>query len=115
MRISDWSADVCSSDLLGGLARAAFDNRRARTVAAADLDLARLLVLGHFADEIDVQKAMLIASPRHLDRVGKLEAPFKGALGDSAVQELPVSRFRPFLGAAGHGQARKSTRLNSSP
>src|SRR3546814_18728320 len=48
MRISDWSSDVCSSDLL--------------------------------------------------------EAPFKGALGDSAVQELPVSRFRPFLGAAGHEQ-----------
>ncbi len=53
----------------------------------ADRHLARLLVLGDFAHQLDIEQAIGIAGAGNLDGVGKLEATFEGALGDAAMQE----------------------------
>src|SRR3546814_15838319 len=67
----------------------------------ADLDFPGLLVLGHFANKIDVEQAMFITCASDLDGICQLEAPFESALGDPPMEELAFGRFRSFLGAAG--------------
>ena len=53
-----------------------------------DLDLARLLALGKFALELDMQQAVLERGAGDLDIFGKLEAQLEGALGNAAMQEF---------------------------
>jgi len=52
----------------------------------ADLDRARLGCLGHFANHIDIEQAIVEAGSHHLDVVGKTKAPLKRAPGDTAMQ-----------------------------
>src|SRR3546814_18771426 len=73
MRISDWSSDVCSSDLGVSLTDEALNRRHVDDRTAAAFDHVRDLVLHaqELADEIDVEDAAkhrLI--PRRIIRVG---------------------------------------------
>jgi len=52
----------------------------------ADLDRARLGCLRHFANHIDIKQAIVEAGAHHLHVVGKTQAPFESAPGDTAVQ-----------------------------
>src|SRR3546814_14793458 len=49
MRISDWSSDVCSSDLLRAVEFAEAADRRDRFILALD-DIARPTMVDHFGD-----------------------------------------------------------------
>jgi len=59
-------------------------------LAGADLDLARLLGLGDFADEVDVQETVLHCRALDLDEVGKLEHPLERTRGDALVDGLAL-------------------------
>src|SRR3546814_10795088 len=108
MRISDWSSDVCSSDLAD----------RAQPLGLADLGVAigahRLrvgIVLQH--DERHRGLAPLLA--RYTDHGGVHDA----VVGDQyrlevAREDVEAARDDHILGAVYQGQDRKSTRLNSS-
>src|SRR5690606_30839 len=56
---------------------------RGRTL---DLDPARLHGLGQFAQQLDMQQAVLQPRAGHGDVVGELEHPLEIALGDAAMQ-----------------------------
>ena len=68
-------------------------------VAVADRDLARLLGLGDFAHEIDVQQSVLEARALDLDMVGELEDALERARRDALVEHLAVLLFLGLLGA----------------
>ena len=55
-------------------------------LVAADRDLARLLGLGDFAHEVDVQETVLERRALHLDVVGELEYALERARGDALVE-----------------------------
>src|ERR1700755_568776 len=71
----------------GGLLGRAVNHLRGRS-ARADRNRARLLRLGNFANEIDVEQAVLERGVLHLHEVGKLEYTLEGARGDAAIQHL---------------------------
>src|SRR5436190_7153132 len=56
--------------------------------AVADRDLARLLGLGDFPLEVDVQQAMIQAGALHYDIVGELEATLERARRDALIEHL---------------------------
>src|SRR5918996_3840149 len=58
----------------------------ARLLPRTDLDLLRLLGLGHLAHQLDVQEAVGEAGAGHPDVVGELEAMLEGAPADAAMQ-----------------------------
>src|SRR3546814_7141259 len=96
MLISDWSSDVCSSDLIGQRQFAGDEKRRGPRgpvtirVNAANLKSATLAGAGSLQiDKLEGQRAM----------VG-LRGPGRVAVGEIAADRLQVDR--------------KSTRLNSS-
>src|SRR3546814_10776057 len=97
MRISDWSSDVCSSDLFGERAaqEAFVDRRRAQQQRVARLEAQLAGDQPRLADQRAVVEQLRHAA------VGELVATRVGgvAMGD----------------AVGEGVDRKSTRLNSSP
>src|SRR3546814_6633720 len=89
MRISDWSSDVCSSDLYGG----------GRPVAGKGLCPAKRRVIAR------LRQSFLEAASLHQRR----------ALREAVGEKLPVVRHVQRMAGLGHGQEdRKSTRLNSS-
>src|SRR3546814_4345056 len=109
MRISDWSSDVCSSDLRGTVERHAEANARAAVVPGDGKALKAEL-----AHDL---KAVLAHRP---ERVGGMVAP-AGRLGAVAVTAQIRGYHRVALGQRGRhpmpahvGPVRKSTRLNSS-
>ena len=70
-------------------------------------------MLGHFADEVDVEQAVFIAGAGHFDGVGELETPLERALGDAAMQEDAVICGFGRIGG-GAGDERAGWWINSS-
>src|SRR3546814_10693788 len=96
MRISDWSSDVCSSDLPASDCRGAQDHRLVDAdVGAFEVEAEGLALLHQLAGKL-VSPAVVVGS---LERAGQL---------DSAAENL-----RRVLKHLSRGD-RKSTRLNSS-
>src|SRR3546814_6890425 len=108
MRISDWSSDVCSSDLLAALAH------------QADLVelLARKAVAAHAALDDRRQQAERAEVDEHREEVAAEEdgeeAPLWWLLGHVGAAGEHRGRGDAALAQQGHEQDRKSTRLNSS-
>src|SRR3546814_4357918 len=125
MRISDWSSDVCSSDLLGALAGALHHHALARRADAGRGQHALALDLHHAGAAVAVGA---IARLRLVAEMRDLRPGARGGLPDGLARlrldVLPVQReadgFR--LGDCNHYfsssgkylRDRKSTRLNSS-
>src|SRR3546814_11662834 len=122
MRISDWSSDVCSSDLVQicgcrlrlELLHPALSRRLVRAPAqqagSVPESIARDLVVGHFDDELRLQRLPLAAS---------LGAPAAGAAGRTAReagrrdQRLESLRQLRSIGAGnGGGEADKIGRAS---
>src|SRR3546814_9293678 len=104
MSISDWSSDVCSSDLAGELADLLLEPGAAAHLrngdALVDRLRDRLEVTGHRAVEPAAQRLLRLAR-----RDAAAEQAGTGPVGDDEgrhLAEMPVD------------QDRKSTRLNSS-
>src|SRR3546814_8158839 len=98
MRISDWSSDVCSSDLTEGLALR-------EMVADA---------VAHRADFLKLTEIEAAAPDERLDRRQKFAAEVAVAGGGARADEcrlFPRQRLRFIIGDR---RDRKSTRLNSS-
>src|SRR5205807_1955495 len=55
-------------------------------LAVADRDLARLLGLGDFTDQVDVQETVLQRSALDLDEVGELEDALEGTRRDPLIK-----------------------------
>src|SRR3546814_8331811 len=99
MRISDWSSDVCSSDLMQHEAAPRFDRTAAqdgsiRNVAGLDVEALQQIVQADAVDLVadgDSQRSVLVMD----------------AHGDDGMIEPHVLHSR-------QGEDRKSTRLNSS-
>src|SRR3546814_7910780 len=109
MRISDWSSDVCSSDLVGrgeGLGVIMVAEVRLQLVGQEFVDLLGLLAR---AAERDVLQADVLEAG---DLVGELFGQeFAQEVGETILRradEIPGRR------ALEHREDRKSTRLNSS-
>ncbi len=62
-----------------------------------DVDPTRLLRLGQFAHQIDMQQAVLQARAGHDDMVGELEQSLEGARGDALMQEFAAGLLRDLL------------------
>src|SRR5262249_40373032 len=60
------------------------------SLALADRDLPRLLVLRNLAHEIDVQETVLEAGAANLDMVGELEATLEGAGSDALIEHVAI-------------------------
>src|SRR3546814_3923397 len=107
MRISDWSSDVCSSDLA-----------ELRTYGFIDQVCQRLEPLG---DTLAVVVHLRNANPRTRDEADSLGRNCQLAPGDVALlqRERQIDSLDPALRArfradTERGRDRKSTRLNSS-
>src|SRR3546814_3173043 len=99
MRISDWSSDVCSSDLIDAFACKRVDVRRLddpRDAAAVEADIVIAEVVGD--DQDDVRRALSLGSLRRALLPGDRAVWLNGI--------VPVLNYT--------GEDRKSTRLNSS-
>src|SRR3546814_6031733 len=104
MRISDWSSDVCSSDLAPGLG-----------LVAQDLELQRQRTGALGEEGVD---AFRIGLQGRLGFAGEVLEIGLGELAEAEGAEKAIEaqrRLPHHLGeAAGGGADRKSTRLNSS-
>src|SRR3546814_2351854 len=97
MRISDWSSDVCSSDLVGAEAVLGHVDDLGSGVGVLDLD------------DVDVGRA---EAGDLVGGAGRLDG---GAVDGRGRGPRAVDLERPEVaGALGGGLDRKSTRLNSS-
>src|SRR5262245_66632312 len=83
----------CNSVALG---RFGFDDLGLR-FAVTNRNLARLLGLGDFAHEVDVQQSILEARFLDLNMIGKLEDALEGACGDALVKEFAGLTFIAML------------------
>src|SRR3546814_2125833 len=107
MRISDWSSDVCSSDLLERLCH------------GADGRMAAALVLQAPQEEDGMKRIRL--TPLFFRRIHKWVGLILGlqfllwALSGSVMALLDKDKVGGHGGEMSHAQDRKSTRLNSSP
>src|SRR3546814_10844536 len=118
MRISDWSSDVCSSDLIAVLVEASIDKNRLRVgriVAAVDCgaqvnpDIARQQIEGGLVFGLASAMGGSASYKRGLPatmRLGELGLPLLADIGDVTVEFIRSSE-EP-------GGDRKRTRLNSS-
>src|SRR3546814_6091870 len=118
MRISDWSSDVCSSDLLLQLHPVTRHRFKTACVRGGDTDRAGIHFVAHEQQallhdlveiECDLFRLLLgrhSANPAH-DIVGTL-----GAAGNAFGQ---LANFREVGHGPGQPADRTSTRLNSSP
>src|SRR3546814_5120810 len=128
MRISDWSSDVCSSDLVGqgrGRVEQGVELCLERRVAAEMIDQAvdimlveegrlpavRFGIIAPFLDIVADLDGVIILPPAAVPEARAREARF--GVDDAAVILRALAQRRGvFLGT--HGVDRKSTRLNSS-
>src|SRR3546814_6014456 len=117
MRISDWSSDVCSSDLQAGDAERVEDMDRAEFGAMAGGD-AGVLALGVDADDragiveqVRDDRAHALAGARRRDR-----QQMGGAGIAQQLARLAITADEQAVAILGEGARldRKSTRLNSS-
>src|SRR3546814_15960854 len=103
MRISDWSSDVCSSDLLSvSLQSGCGFFRRHRGIGGClcqrlgtDVDAAPLGGLRHTAHEVDAEQAVLQRTATLLHVVGKTERQLERALRNPMTQTLHGLRSFP--------------------
>src|SRR3546814_2410972 len=114
MRISDWSSDVCSSDLLSvRLDHVAHGERRTRGIVAreaaheADAIVVTAAAFEHVDAHLAPSRAAVTAALRIADRAAE-----RGA--HAGFVALLEQRFRERANAEDQHQDRKSTRLNSS-
>src|SRR3546814_8298353 len=108
MRISDWSSDVCSSDLFGELEACVFAIPSRRSPA-----LVTQLIFKNAPDGIARQFVAKLDITRHRKIGDPVRAPRAHLrLGHLAFAIKNDRGFHIVLGA--FGQDRKSTRLNSS-
>src|SRR3546814_1865001 len=111
MRISDWSSDVCSSDLVAHFERARL--RRACGQAELDRDASLILVGEEAAGQAEEEEGE--KCEQH--RIDGEEQPFAvddlGDAADIADDRAVEARVEAGLGAI-EKRDRKSTRLNSS-
>src|SRR3546814_7969510 len=107
MRISDWSSDVCSSDLIGGVARPGIvhriDKDTSGLIVAAKTDSAHEGLARQFAAHTIGRRYAAVVNGRPVPPAGRIEGP---------VERSP--RNRKQMHVAVPGRDRKSTRLNSS-
>src|SRR3546814_19517531 len=96
MRISDWSSDVCSSDLVEG-AVAGEGEARAEVVAAADLGLGA-------ENHLQVaERGAVEARPRHLGAGAVLASPGVGEVDPAVLGDVGMeSDVEQAALAAGH-------------
>src|SRR3546814_1126208 len=111
MRISDWSSDVCSSDLRPALERAPELARIAKADAGADLGDRQVAAAQQFARSLAahlvVQDAEAAAGGEQLPAQGAFcQVQFRG--------DITQRRALVHTRAQQMAQDRKSTRLNSS-
>src|SRR3546814_7410187 len=119
MRISDWSSDVCSSDLLPAPAREGSGYRRYESHDVSRLHFVRRAkALGFTLGEI--RELLALSTPRHGD-MAAIKAAACDKLADVERRLAELTRVRDGLrtlvdACPGHGELedRKSTRLNSS-
>src|SRR3546814_6318954 len=120
MRISDWSSDVCSSDLLGGGyppadRHPAFQQVEQRVVDAVDLGAK----LGRRGGSVGHGRAIVSAPDEDQDtyrepgRMARMTAEGAGAIDRGAVTRSSC-RMRGVRVRRSRIRDRKSTRLNSS-
>src|SRR3546814_4207125 len=117
MRISDWSSDVCSSDLVEP---AIFGTLLERALNAKE----RAKLGAHFTPRAYVERLVgpTVMEPLRADWEGaRTAATLAAEAGDKETARLEVERFHTKLAnivildpACGTGKDRKSTRLNSS-
>src|SRR3546814_5214436 len=106
MRISDWSSDVCSSDLLSG------GQRQRLAIARAILRDAPLLLLDEATSALDAESERLVQA--------SLERLVEGRSTIVIAHRLATVRKADRIIVMAHGAIveegtdRKSTRLNSS-
>src|SRR3546814_1844606 len=129
MRISDWSSDVCSSDLVNGGGAVLFNESPTidgiRAIAEAHREFGTTAMLPTLiSDDFDVIERG-IAAVRGAIAIGipgilgiHIEGPFlnvakKGINDDSKISKMD-ERAVNLLSSLGLGKDRKSTRLNSS-
>src|SRR3546814_3997586 len=113
MRISDWSSDVCSSDLTGGhIDGLAFGQRHdrllnIRTLIGLALPALRLALRHQGVDTLDGDVE------QRLDR--SLDLRLRGSARHLVANGIVLGQHRRLLSAYGckHYMDRKSTRLNS--
>src|SRR3546814_1264372 len=98
MRISDWSSDVCSSDLRAG--NAPKNAEQPDSISSTPINTARKPV-------VDIEKLTVVGS-----RLGVL--PTNSALPVKLIDRSEIERSGASSIAQVLSQDRKSTRLNSS-
>src|SRR3546814_3213217 len=113
MRISDWSSDVCSSDLVGGVAAVAgiLPHLRFRFALDADLLGGETDLRGKSATA--ARLALATVTDRHADRfAGAGDADLAAAAGCVADA---VGHFAAFLSATRTSASRLASAPNSAP
>src|SRR3546814_5533598 len=112
MRISDWSSDVCSSDLAGEIERGCLDLLQADETALDQAAIEIVVAVRRiFATRIEAGANHGI--PRH-DPDGILDLDIVEVDRYRQVRQERRAHIRPHDRANGNGIDRKSTRLNSS-
>src|SRR3546814_7305822 len=110
MRISDWSSDVCSSDLTGAVGGARY--------AETTLRLSRVIELGGKREARQALGNAEVLRQRNLADTAKLEIASRTTARYVAVaaaqQQLEFARERVKLAEQTRAEDRKITRLNSS-
>src|SRR3546814_19047746 len=104
MRISDWSSDVCSSDLVDAELRAAAAPHPDAAAVPAPVLALHAARLGQLPDDVDPAPDRDVAAA--LAAVVRLAAhrlPVVVAAGTVAVAGAPVATARPQFGAATPG------------
>src|SRR3546814_7281830 len=110
MRISDWSSDVCSSDLLDGLSQRDHDARANFNVAVDGL-IDNLRHHPAYQARVNALRDRLLDTPELNDYVMALWQGLRASLEAELAE--PRSRLRQGLSGLLRSD-RKSTRLNSS-
>src|SRR3546814_7055805 len=110
MRISDWSSDVCSSDLRGGRGHGLSGLAQAQLLRAVKEGAMRLLILGAVGLVAAASMTALLAQT--VDGID-VQAIKKRSADLQADAEAFVDQIKD-RGDAFREEDRKSTRLNSS-
>src|SRR3546814_7623671 len=112
MRISDWSSDVCSSDLLG---KKIFDEIVERLPAPLGWEaMAEALKRLNLHDDDALMEAIAL---KRVDDVAVMEALMPGSAGQAGVKPPPQRQAISIKGltpGVAFDLTRKSTRLNPS-
>src|SRR3546814_4117685 len=98
MRISDWSSDVCSSDLIDALREGGVD----------------FILIETIVDTLNAKAGVLAAIEAGEARGTEVPLMISMTLTDMSGRNLSGHSVEAFWAAIRHARDRKSTRLNSS-